>query len=62
MSIPEYKDPDYDLKQSFLVLLPLFTAQEIVVYLGMKREKLVRWLKTDPGFGKAVLNATRRDV
>lgn len=63
MKSNEYQDPDFDLKESFLTLLPVgFTAQEVMIYLGLKKDKVVRWLKTDRNFNRQIMRLTGRNI
>ena len=62
MTKNNYEDPDFDLKESFLILLMTgISANEIAIFLGIKQQKVVGWLKTDRNFNKKIMEITRRD-
>lgn len=56
-----YSDSDYDLKESLLHLIRGgFSFNEVAIILGIKKKKVVGWLKTDRDFNRAVMEVTRR--
>jgi transposase-like protein len=62
--IPEsaaYSDGEYDLKESLLQLVRGGMGfDDASLVIGLKKEKVVKWLKTDRVFNKAVMEITRR--
>jgi len=56
-----YSDPDYDIKESLLHLIRGgFSFNEAAIIIGIKKERVVRWLKTDRDFNQAVMEVTKR--
>lgn len=56
-----YSDEDYDLKESLLSLVRSgLSFDEAALIIGLSKEKVIKWLRNDREFNRAVMKVTER--